>query len=128
MDSAQTAAGSRTHMHTRAWQKRCLASSLACMVMWAYAHTWHRITSCVLTWAYAHVALAHLHGGGRVHVEDGVVEVRVRVGPCPRAQQPLPLPGPQEGDVLQQVSEALLILLLVHRTNVELEVGLEPDG
>ena len=51
----------------------------------------------------------------RVHVEHGVVEVRVRVAARARAQQALPLAAAQEGHVLHQVRYALLRWALVHR-------------
>jgi hypothetical protein len=67
-------------------------------------------------------------GQGRVHVEDGVVEVGVRVGAGARPQQALPAAGAEEGDVLHHVGKALLVGALVDRPRVHFQVGLEPPG
>jgi hypothetical protein len=50
-------------------------------------------------------------GERRVHVEDGVVEVGVRVGARARAQQVLPPLGAQERHVLHQVRHALRLVI-----------------
>ena len=54
-----------------------------------------------------HLLAGHAVDDGRVHVEDGVVEVGVRVGARPGAQQVLPLLAAQEGHVLHKVGHAL---------------------
>ena len=48
-----------------------------------------------------------------VHMENSMMEVCVRVGAGSCAQQAFPLLAPQKGDVLNHVSYALLICLLI---------------
>lgn len=57
---------------------------------------------------------SHLNGAGRMHVEHSVVEICVRIGASPSAQQPLPFPAAQKCDMLHQMRQPLLMLLLVH--------------
>ena len=58
-------------------------------------------------------------------MEDRVVEVGVGVGPRARAEQALAAARAQEGHVLDDVREALLVRPLVDGARVDLEVGLE---
>mmetsp|Transcript_29223 Transcript_29223/g.64663 ORF Transcript_29223/g.64663 Transcript_29223/m.64663 type:complete len:468 (-) Transcript_29223:248-1651(-) len=62
---------------------------------------------------------------GRMHVEHCVVEVCVCIGPGSSTQQVLAPLGAEEGHVLHQVGNTLLVLLLIHAASMDLQVGLK---
>lgn len=72
-----------------------------------------------------HQRAASRVGERAVEVVDGVVEVGVRVRLGARREEPLALPRAHEGHMLDEVREALLVVRLLARANVQLEVGLE---